>query len=201
MTQSVRPVKRLAADHIAQEAFLRLVPWVENHAAVQFRHLRPVEKEEATASAVGHAFVSFLTLRSRGKNPFHFPSAIASYSVLAAMSGRRVEGGATSRDALDPVSRRRREHRVVEFSQCPGAWWRDLLAGDRGTVADQAAFNLDFPVWRASLSPIKRGTADLLAQGHSTSTVARLLGVCPPRISQIRRELAASWYAFHGETR
>ena len=84
-------VRRLrSATPIDQAAFLPILPWVENHAAIRFRHLNPVDREEAVAVAVAHAFVSFLAIRSRGKDPAAFPSAVATFAVLAVINGRRI---------------------------------------------------------------------------------------------------------------
>ena len=198
----LRKIQRLrSASPIDQAAFLPILQWVENHAAISFRHLNPADREEAVAVAVAHAFVSFLAIRSRGKDPAAFPSAVATFAVLAVINGRRIEGGSTSRDALDPASRRRRGHVVHEFdSRSAIGWWRDAVADPRVAVADQAAFNLDFPAWLASLTAIKRKAAKLLARGYTTNAVARLLRLCAARVSQIRRELAISWAAFHGES-
>ena len=187
-----------AAD---QDAFLPILPWVENHATIHFRHLNPLDREEAVAVAVAHAFVSFLRVRSQGKDPSTFPSAIATYSTLATFNGRRIEGGSTSRDALDPASRRRHGHFVYDlFARAANRWLRDAIADPRVAVADQAAFNLDFPAWLATLPAVKRKAAKLLAYGYTTNAAARLLRLCPARVSQLRRELAVSWAAFHGES-
>ena len=189
-----------SATPIDQAAFLPILPWVENHAAVQFRHLNPADREEAVAGAVAHAFVSFLAIRARGKDPAAFPSAVATFAVLAVINGRRIEGGSTSRDALDPVSRRKRGHIVHAIhSRSAIGWWRDAIADPRIAVADQAAFNLDFPVWLTTLTKVKRKAAELLASGYTTNAVAQLLRLCPARVSQLRRELAVSWAVFHGE--
>ena len=41
--------------------------------------------------------------------------------------------------------------------------------------------------------------AELLAQGHETGVVARMLGVTPGAVSQARTWLSASWERFQGE--
>ena len=197
---SLHSRRRGSATPADQAAFLPILPWVENHAAIQFRHLNPLDREEAVAVAVAHAFVSFLRVRSQGKDPHSFPSAIATYSTLAVINGRRIEGGSTSRDVLDPASRRRRGHFVFELhARAANGWWRDAIADPRVAVADQAAFNLDFPAWLATLSTVKRKAAELLAVGYTTNAAAFLLRLCPTRVSQLRRELAVSWADFHGE--
>jgi len=77
------------------------------------------------------------------------------------------------------------------------AWWRDVVADDRASVADQAAVNIDFPAWLATLSATKQRAARLLVEGHSTGAAATLVGVSPGRISQLRKELADDWRDFY----
>jgi hypothetical protein len=78
-----------------------------------------------------------------------------------------------------------------------GGWWRDLALDRRGRVDEQAAFNIDFPAWLATLPAVKRRVAEKLARGHGTGEAARVTGVSAGRVSQLRRELADSWFDFH----
>ena len=50
----------------------------------------------------------------------------------------------------------------------------------------------------AGLPETKRQIAELLAEGHEPGLVARIVGVSPARVSQLRTELEASWQAFQG---
>ena len=206
MHQQSRTGGNLAASRKDQTAFVSLLPRIRGHAVHRFRYLRPDEREEAVAVAVAHAFASFLTLLARGKDPAAFPSRIATYAVLAAASGRRIEGGSTTKDVLDPSSRRRRGHSVHggldgcdTLGNSQNEWWRDALVDSRVAVAEAAAFRIDFPTWLAGLPRVKRRAAVLLAHGNRTTAVARSLRLTLGRASQIRRELADSWSAFHGE--
>ncbi|WP_145240189.1 hypothetical protein [Urbifossiella limnaea] len=64
-------------------------------------------------------------------------------------------------------------------------------------VPDQAAFRVDFPRFREELTPTTQAALDLLAAGWGTGAAAARLGVTPARVSQLRRELAQKWAAFH----
>ena len=77
--------------------------------------------------------------------------------------------------------------------------WFDLrnFIDLRMDPAEIAAFRIDCPAWLASLTPLKRQAAEMLAVGERTTEVARRLEVSPGRIAQIRRELAESWIAAH----
>jgi hypothetical protein len=44
----------------------------------------------------------------------------------------------------------------------------------------------------------KRRVAVLLAEGHEPGLVARIVGLSPAHVSQLRHELEASWRAFQG---
>ena len=50
----------------------------------------------------------------------------------------------------------------------------------------------------AGLAEPKRRVAELLAEGHEPGLVARVLGVSPPRVTQLRHELETGWRAFQG---
>jgi hypothetical protein len=183
--------------------FLSLVPGVEAHARIRFRHLNPSDREEAVADAVAYGFASFLRLTRRGKEPTAFPVAFSRFTAQAVSNGRAVGRRFTSRDVMAWPAQRRRGvtvHRFDDPTPDGGGWWRDVAAGSRAGVADQAAFNIDFPKWLSALTAVKRRVAKLLAQGHPTGATAGLVGVSPARVSQIRQELAASWSAFHAGT-
>ena len=78
------------------------------------------------------------------------------------------------------------------------AWKQWLACDNRVDPADEAAFRLDFEGWLAGLPGRKRRVAELLAEGHEGVVVARLAGIAPSRVTQLRSELAASWRAFQG---
>ena len=70
--------------------------------------------------------------------------------------------------------------------------WREWLAEDRRvTPADEACFRLDFEAWLAGLPARKRRVAELLAEGHEGVVVARLVGISPGRVCQLRPILEA----------
>jgi hypothetical protein len=72
-------------------------------------------------------------------------------------------------------------------------------AGKRATPADVAACRIDFAEWLRRLTARLRRIALALAAGETTSAAARMFGVSPARISQIRDLLKRSWEAFQGE--
>ena len=186
-----------ASDH---PAFLSLLPGLERHARVYFRHLRPADREDAAADVVAYGFAAYLRLRRRGKDPAAFPAAFARFTARAVANGRAVGRTCGTRDVLAPAARRRRGfavHRLDAPAPPPAGWWRDVLADPRADVPDQAAFAVDFPAWLATLTTVKRRVARLLAYGYGTGATAQRIAVSPGRVSQLRAALAASWAAFH----
>ena len=76
--------------------------------------------------------------------------------------------------------------------------WKEVLVEDKTcTTAELAASRIDFAAWLASLPARDRRAAKLLAAGERTLDIAGRLGICPARVSQLRRELKASWEQFH----
>lgn len=78
-----------------------------------------------------------------------------------------------------------------------GCWQEVLVEHRTCTPADLAASRIDFLAWLGSLSARDQKIAKLLASGCGTSEVAAKVGLSWARISQMRRELMASWEEFH----
>ena len=75
--------------------------------------------------------------------------------------------------------------------------WRGWLVEDhRAGPADLACSRVDLGAWMGSLTPRRRAIARAFAHGHDGVTVARMVGVSPGRVCQVRRELAVSWEEF-----
>jgi hypothetical protein len=178
-------------------AFVTLVPRLRTHAQVRFRHLDPTDREEAVAEVVAYGFASFLRLKERGKDPTAFPAVFAHFVAQAVANGRGVVRRLSTRDLLGrPRGERVTVHKLDDPTP-DGGWWRDLAIDRRVRVDELAAFNIDFPAWLATLSAVKRHVAELLARGHATDEAARVTGLSAGRVSQLRRELADSWFDFH----
>jgi hypothetical protein len=188
-----------------QAAFLALLPRIEGHADVAFRDVRcPDHKEELRAEAVALAWLWFLRLADRGRDAAAFPGALATFACRAARSGRRLCGQEAAGDVLS-----RRAQRCKGFAVSPlpatstlgGNAYDEALRDNTRTPPDeQAAFRIDFPAWLASQGRRRRRVAEELMGGESPRAVARRLGVSPPRISQMRRELHDDWHRFCGTT-
>jgi hypothetical protein len=58
---------------------------------------------------------------------------------------------------------------------------------------------IDLAGWMQTLPGRNRRIAKALSLGQSTKVVASRFRVSPARVSQLRRELEASWLGYHGE--
>src|SRR6516225_7522484 len=137
-----------------QAEFLALLPGLQTHAQFSFRHLPAVGREEAVADTIAYAFDSFQRLRRRGKNPVGFPVSFSRFAAHAVAIGRAIGRAFSTRDVMARPAQRCRGfavHSLDARTTSGDAWWRDVIADDRASVAEQAAVNIDFPTWLATL--------------------------------------------------
>jgi len=190
----------------AQEMFAAYLPAIDDAARYAFRRRRRQDREEALAEARAAAWSAWAGLLRRGKDPVEVGvTGIANNAVRNVRQGRRIGNTTCGRHAMDvqhPRVRRALGLHVVAFEELagpsPGSWQQWLAEDNRVTPADEAIFHLDYQAWLAGLAEPKRRVAELLAEGHEPGLVARIVGVSPPRVSQLRHELEASWRAFQG---
>lgn len=181
--------------------FLTLVPRIELHAAIYFRHVRcSIKKEDCIAEAVALSWKWFLRLVAQGKDPTQFSSALASFAARAVRSGRRLVGMEKLKDVLSPVAQQQRRFSVSPLPQGSGlsgnVFDEALTDNTVSPVPDQVAFRLDFPAWRLSRCERDRRLIDDLVVGERTLDVAQKHGLSPGRISQLRRDFKEDWQRF-----
>jgi hypothetical protein len=189
---------------VLQARFLALLPRIERHGRIYFRHLRcPHRKEEALQEMRALAWRWFLRLVRRGKDPADFPSVLASFAARAVHNGRRVCGHEKPRDVLSPRAQRRHGFTVdklPDISTLAGTLYDEALHDNTRTPPpEQAAFRCDFPAWCRTLTQRDRQIIDDLMVGGRTLDIATKYGVSPARISQMRREYQADWSRFCGD--
>jgi hypothetical protein len=190
--------------HDLQARFLVLLPRVELHGRVVFRHLRCREaRREAVAEMVALCWLWFLRLAGKGKDAAEFVSMLATYAARAVKAGRRLCGQERAKDVLSPRAQRRRGFTVgvlPDHSSLFGNVFDEALIDNTQTpVADQVSFRCDFPAWRRSRSDRDRLVIDTLMVGERPLAVARQFGVSPARVSQLRRDFQQDWRRFCGE--
>jgi hypothetical protein len=193
-----------ASINTLQAHFLSLLPRIELHARICFRHVRcPGQKEDAVAEVVAVAWKWFLLPTAKGKDVRQFASALASYAARHVRSGRKLAGQDRARDVLSAVAQRRwgfTVGKLAEVSTLSSNPLNEALAANTQTPPDeQAAFRIDFPAWLAALGGRNRRIAEDMALGERTQDLAARHGTSPGRISQLRREFHQDWQRFTGE--
>jgi hypothetical protein len=185
--------------HKEFEAFL---PKIKEAARFAFRGLNSTDRAEAVADLTAANWAAWCGLLSRGKNPVVVgPSGILGFALRYVRNGRRVGNLGSGRGRMDLFSRRTQKaigFRLISLASAQQEGeLKSWVANDRrSSPADSAAFLLDFEEWLGRLPERRRLSAELLAQGHRTGEVAKLLRVTAGAISQTRVELAKSWEAF-----
>jgi hypothetical protein len=197
--------------------FLPLMTVVQRHAAVVFRGLPQVEREEAIAEAVAAAFVAYRRLCDRGIDPVReFPSMMASYAVLQVKDGRQVGSRRSSKDVLSaraqrrhgfhveslPISSRRSLedlHSAVGGQREMDVFEERLHENRRTPVPEQAAFRIDWPQFLRSLSRRDQRLALFLSMGNSAKQAAGKFGVSPGRVTQLRHSWSRQWHRINEE--
>jgi hypothetical protein len=197
--------------------FLALLPRIELHATICFRHVRcPQQKADRVAECVALGWQWFLRLSEQGKDVFDFPMAFASLVARAVRCGRRLCGQERSGDVLSFVAQARHGFRVERLPASTRSPHEHLLADLHGQalldafeerlrdntltpVPEQAAFRIDFPLWRCTRTERDRRVIDALLAGGRTRDVSQRFGLSPGRVSQLRRDFLEDWRRFTGE--
>jgi hypothetical protein len=196
--------------------FLLILPRVELHGRIYFRHLRHHKKADAIQEMRGLAWKWFLRLVERGKDPCDFLAAFVTLLARAVNSGRRLAGMAKSKDALNPATQRRHGFSVEclpssvltsherLYSEVNGqrqldAYEERLRDNTITPVPEQVVFRIDWPAWLRTLTARDRRMIRAMGLGERTLDLSRQFEVCPARISQMRREFHDGWERFCGD--
>jgi hypothetical protein len=197
--------------------FLLILPRIETHALISFRHLRcPDRRADAIAEVVAVAWKWYLRATQQGKDVTEFVTTLATYAVRHVRSGRRLCGQERAKDVMSPVAQHRHHFHVERLNhstrrchenihgepywqQAMDAFEERLRDNTQSPVPEQAAFRIDFPVWLSQLGARNRAIAEDMTLDLGTFELADKHGTTPGRISQLRREFHADWLRFHGE--
>jgi hypothetical protein len=197
--------------------FQVILPRIQLHAQVCFRHLRPgPRRDDAIAETIGLAWAWYVRLVHQGKDPHQFSSALATFAVRAVKSGRRVCGQEKSKDVLSPFAQQKHGFTVEYlpastvhpheqiYSTVGGQHLMDTyeerLHDNTVTPPDEAAaFRIDWPAWLLTRTERDRRLIDQMALNERTQVLARRFGISPSRVSQLRREFHDDWLSFLGE--
>jgi hypothetical protein len=200
-----------------QARLLMLLPRIQQHATVYFRHVRCEQsRAEKIAETVALAWKWFCRLHEKGREAAKFVSALAGYAARAVHCGRRVCGQEKAHDVMSPRAQRRHNFTVERLPQTTTVRHAELYGEVNGqrqhdeyeerlrdnTVTpppEQAAFRIDFAGWLRSLTPRERRLVKAMARNERTKDLSRAFDVSPGRISQLRREFMKGWDRFCAE--
>jgi hypothetical protein len=209
------PSVHLAALHAA---FLTILPRIERHGRVYFRHLRCSHaKADAIADMVALCWLWFGRLIAKGKDPLAFPMMLATFAARQVNEGRHCVGQEKARDVMSRRAQRRHGFHVESLPASTASSFDDRCARVHGQrrrdvfeerlsdnritpVPDQVQFRIDFPSWLKTLTGRERRMVRAMAANERTLDVSRRFDVSPARVSQMRRELHNDWQRFCGES-
>ena len=197
----MRPVRRF---HVPSwhKGFLFMLPSIQKHAAVSFRHLDPEAREEAIQEVVANALQAYVRLVKLDKINLAYPTVLARYAVAQVNEGRKVGGHLNIHDVSSQYAQRQKNfivERLDHFDPIKRDWDEVLVADKTTGPADIAAMRIDFTEWLRILPGRLRRIANLLATGEKPGVVAQKLSLSASRISQLRKELAEAWQDFQSE--
>jgi hypothetical protein len=187
-----------------QAAFLSILPRIETHARVYFRHERcPDKKADRIAETIAVSWKWFVRLAEQGKDATQFPSVLASFAVRAVKCGRRVCGMHKAKDVMNEQTQQRRGFcvgKLPDFSTLSENPLAEALTDNTmSPVPDQVQFRCDFPDWLGSHSRRNRTLVVEMAKGETTRVLSRRFKISPARVSQLRREFHDDWHLFTDE--
>ncbi len=182
-----------------QQGFLTILPWIKRRAKAAFHNLDVEAREDAVAEVIASTMCAYQRLDERDELWRASAAALTRFAIAQYYQGRRVGSAQRSGDVYSRRGKQDSGGRLLHL-ESPGdreGEWREALVDNRRSpIPAQVAFRLDFPRWLAQLHPRDRLVAERLSLNCSTREVAQELQVSPGRISQLRHELAESWYAF-----
>jgi hypothetical protein len=204
---------RLAHLHAA---FLLILPGIERHGRIYFRHLGPHRKADAIQEMRALAWMWFVRLHQRGKNPADFVTTFSTLLARAVNSGRRLAGMAKAKDVMNPLTQRRHGFKVEPLHASTRVSHVELYGATLGQrrldafeerlrdntitpVADQVQFRIDWPAWLKTLTGRERRLIRAMGLNERTLDLSRQFGLSPARISQLRREFFLDWHRFLGD--
>jgi hypothetical protein len=202
MIATAKPVPREQATPSWHQPFVQMLPAIQRHARIAFRHLDAEARAEAEQEVTANALLAFVRLVELGKADLAYATPLAMYGVRQFRAGRRVGGKLNVRDISSRHCQRVKGvqvGRLDHFDEAEGQWKEILLEDRRAGPAETACCRIDFAAWLRSLSHRNRKIATTLATGESTGVTAKRFNVSSGRISQLRRELKESWEAFQGQ--
>jgi hypothetical protein len=196
----------------AHRQFEAALPAMTEAIRYHFRLWPRRRRADAIDAARAACWLAWHGLLARGRDPLTVGITAIAFNASRYVKNGRQFGCGTSgrggRDIFHPQAQADCGFKIISLDRqvesgagAASDVWREWLTEDnRVSPADEAAFRVDFENWLASLPPRDRRVAELLATNEMTCEVARMAGVSPARVSQLRREFAKSWQEFQGDS-
>jgi hypothetical protein len=185
------------------KGFLTMLPTLERYACFAFRHLLAEARDNAVREVIANCLCAYHRIYERNELRRAFALALVRFAVAQYHAGRRVGTAWNSRDVYSAQAQQEADIEIHPL-ETPGEqsdqWQESLTDNHQTPVPDQVHFRIEFPRWLDAQTNRNRQIAETLAFGYSTGEVARKFNLSAARISQIRRELYASWNEFTGES-
>ena len=200
MVTSVKRRPQFAATWHA--GFLAMLPIIRNYARGAFSRLNPDLRQDLIQEVIANALVAYVRLYQKGRVALAYPTVVARFGIAQVRDNRRVGTKLNIKDVLSPYCQAKK-HVIVErldkFDDVENQWAEAVVEDKTAGPADIARTRIDFSDWLDTLKRRDRRIALKLAEGEKTSDVAKRFKVSEGRVSQLRRELAASWRRFVGD--
>ena len=185
-----------------QKLFLAMLPAIIKHAKIAFRHVRGQDRQDKIQETVANALVAFRRLVQLKKTDLAYPSVLARFATAQVKDGRLVGGHMNCKNVSSPYCQRVKSivmERLDHYDPTEQEWTEVVVEDKTAGPADIARTRIDFSDWLASLKRRDRRIAQFLANGESTRAAAKKFEISDGRVSQLRKELAASWKRFIGD--
>ena len=196
--------------------YLSILPKIELHGSIYFRHLDPHRKADAVQEMRALAWKWLLAIQKQGKDPNEFMMSFTTFLARAVNSGRRLAGMAKSKDVMNPIAQRCCGFKVESLPSFTRTSFDHLYSSPKGQelydyfeerlcdntitpVPDQVQFRIDFPAWLQTLTGRERRMIRGMARNERTLDLSKQFDLSPARISQLRREFQIDWKRFIGE--
>jgi hypothetical protein len=181
--------------------FVSVLPRIENHARVYFRHTRCWHrKEDRVRETIAVCWKWFLRLFERGKDPTQFISAMASLAARHVHGGRRLCTQDKAGDAMSPAAQQKHGFLICKLpdqSTLTENPLSDALQDNTQTeVPEQVSFRIDFPAWLDTHSDRNRSLIKEMMLSRGTNELARRFRLTPGRVSQMRQQFEEDWALF-----
>jgi hypothetical protein len=180
-----------------------MLPKIIAYAKRAFRGYTAEAKQEALQNVVANSCAAVAGLAKRGKLDLAYPAVLAKFGIRQTLDHRLTGNSLNVRDVLSKYCQDRKGivvERLDRHDKDDENTWCEVLVEDRHAgPAEIACTRIDFTDWLASLNRRDRRVAEFLANGESTRAAAKKFGISDGRVSQLRKELAASWQRFIGD--